>query len=356
MGCISVYMKEYQGIGGRIAAVSPCVVKSNEFGETKLVDYNVTFAKMLAYLAENDIALPDEETDFDCDESGLGSLFPAPGGLKENIEYFTGKKLHITAAEGFGVYEKLNEYAETPEGFLPDIFDVLSCEEGCNMGSAYARERKIFEIEKTMDSGRKKAFSERKRELYESVFKKYDGALDITRFLREYRPVDTPFPHIDGNASHRAVHRVKPFQQIVPVHFAIFDDDRAGLGYYGRTVFFKAPDMRPYADIGPERNVVYLAYAEPLQICEQPFVSGYVRPDRGRGYQRYGDAFRKVVKEPAGIVRKKPCLMFTRGHAPAAGYAFIVVNFDFNIAGFILICNIGRFHRTFPDAFITSGA
>ena len=198
MACTSIYMKQYRGINDRIAAVSPCIAKSDEFEETGLAQYNITFSSLQDFLADNMIQLPEEETGFDHDESGPGSLFPMPGGLKENIEYFLGNKLHIAKAEGFGVYEKLNKYAEAPEDFLPDIFDVLNCEEGCNVGSATSHDKSIFEIDKTMDANRRKASEECNRERYEAVYKSYDEVLDFSHFTREYKPVFFPYRQISN--------------------------------------------------------------------------------------------------------------------------------------------------------------
>jgi len=186
MACASIYMKRYQGIKDNIAAISPCISKTNEFKETKLANYSITFSKILAYLELHNIVLPEEETEFDHSDSGLGSLFPMPGGLQENIEYFLGKKLHIANAEGQNVYKKLNTYAETPEEFLPDIYDVLNCDEGCNIGSASSHEKSVFEIDKAMDANRKKATAEQNREHYENVYKTYDETFELPVFLREY--------------------------------------------------------------------------------------------------------------------------------------------------------------------------
>ena len=196
MACASIFLKEYQGVHDRIAVLSPCVAKANEFEEIGLAEYSITFNKLLDYLTENHIFLPEEETGFDHGECGPGTLFPMPGGLKENIEYFMGKNLHIIKAEGFGVFERLNEYAATPEAFLPDLFDVLNCTEGCNIGPASSPERGVFEIGKMMDENRRKATDERKREHYRSVYRAYDGLFDVSRFLREYRPIPVPFPQI----------------------------------------------------------------------------------------------------------------------------------------------------------------
>jgi PAS domain S-box-containing protein len=196
MACTSIYLRNYQGVNDRIAALSPCTAKKNEFEDTKLAQYNITFARLLEYLNKNNITLPTEETEFDHDESGLGSLLPTPGGLKENIEYFTGGKFHVARAEGFHVYEKLNKYAETPQELLPEIFDVLNCIEGCNIGSACSNDRSIFEIEKKMHNKRKKAVSLHKKDYYENLYKTYDDTFNLSHFIREYKPFFSSTPQI----------------------------------------------------------------------------------------------------------------------------------------------------------------
>jgi len=196
MACASIYMKEYKGITDTIAVLSPCIAKSIEFRETKLAEYNITFAKLLEYFRVNKITLPDNETQVDHDESGLGSMFPMPGGLKENIEYFMGKKIHIAKAEGFSVYEKLNLYAETPKEFLPDIYDVLNCAEGCNLGSAYSYNRSIFEIDKSMNNKRKTVTDAQKDDYYKSTYQTYNDTLEYQRFIRKYNPKHADIPRI----------------------------------------------------------------------------------------------------------------------------------------------------------------
>jgi len=54
----------------------------------------------------------------------------------------------------------------------------------------------VFEIDKTMDSNRKKATAERNREHYEEVYRTYDETFELPVFLREYKPVLHPFPLI----------------------------------------------------------------------------------------------------------------------------------------------------------------
>jgi len=196
MACTSIYMRKYKGINDRIAALSPCVAKANEFENTELAHYNITFTKLLDYLERNNIVLPKEEVGFDHIECGLGSLFPMPGGFKENIEFFMGKKIHILKAEGENVYEKLNTYAETPAELLPMIFDVLNCSEGCNIGSACLHDKSVFEIDKAMNNITKASIDGKKKQNFEFLFESYDKDLDISHFIREYRPVHAPFPRI----------------------------------------------------------------------------------------------------------------------------------------------------------------
>jgi len=204
MACASIYMKEYLGITDRIAAISPCIAKSNEFEATGLAQYNITYYKLLEYMWEHDIVLPSEETQFDHDESGLGFLFPIPGGLKENVEYAIGRSLFIAQSEGYSVYEKLSKFAELPVESLPDIFDVLNCIEGCNVGTACLHDHDVFEIGKTMNDSRKKRSEKLQRTSYEAMYKSYDETLDHKHFLREYTPVSITLPQITDAAIEEA--------------------------------------------------------------------------------------------------------------------------------------------------------
>ena len=192
MACTAIYMKEYKGITDRIAALSPCIAKSNEFAATQLVQYNVTFAQLQKYLDENKVELPMEETEFDHEESGLGVLFPMPGGLKENLEFYFGKQINVSRAEGPSVYAKLNTYAETPTERLPDIFDVLSCAEGCNIGSAVACKKNRFEVESLMRQNKNAVtdiylYDRQNRPISIYSNQNYDSRLELSRFTRKYR-------------------------------------------------------------------------------------------------------------------------------------------------------------------------
>ena len=196
MACTSIYMQKYRNCSDHIAALTPCIAKAIEFDETKLSQYNVTFVKLKEYLEKNNIELPPEETEFDHNEDRLGSLFPRPGGLKENIEFFTGKKLHISRSEGFNVFENLDTYAKTPNEWLPEIFDVLNCYDGCSVGTACQQDGNIFQIDVTMDKNRKAAMEKQEKDHFSTIYKLYDDKLNLEHFLRKYNPIHMEFSSV----------------------------------------------------------------------------------------------------------------------------------------------------------------
>ena len=53
MLCEVVYLRKYQGFTGKIAALSPCIGKGDEFEQTGLVQYNVTMDHLKQYFKEN---------------------------------------------------------------------------------------------------------------------------------------------------------------------------------------------------------------------------------------------------------------------------------------------------------------
>jgi len=189
MGCAAVYMREYEGISDKIAALSPCIAKSHEFEAVGFPHYNVTFAQLRAYLDKHAIALPDKETGFDHPAAGLGTLFPMPGGLKENMEHYFGKAKSILASEGEFAYENLERYVQLPKELRPEIFDVLNCAEGCNMGTACSHESNIFEADAVMRSQRQLAAKSFGKENLEAAYRAFDARLDRSRFLRRYSPL-----------------------------------------------------------------------------------------------------------------------------------------------------------------------
>ncbi|MCL1983028.1 MAG: methyl-accepting chemotaxis protein [Clostridiales bacterium] len=190
MASSAIYMTRYEKIGMPIAAISPCISKTHEFESTGHAKYNVTFEKLFNYIDEHGITLPTQPSGFDHYDCALGSVFSTPGGLKENIEFFLGNSLSIDRAEGkHVVYRKLDEYDEQHGVDLPNVFDVLNCEEGCNMGPASANQSSFFQVSRAMDKARKAAWEGRDASYFEALYEEYDTKLQLNHFLRSYTPM-----------------------------------------------------------------------------------------------------------------------------------------------------------------------
>lgn len=196
MLCTAVYMHTYEDVNTKIAALSPCIAKTHEFDATGLVDYNVTLYSLYRYLEDNYVRLPNEESGFDHYDSGLGFLYPMPGGLKENVEHYLGKSLRIDKSEGQQVvYHALDQYAEQPLDNLPVIFDVLNCGEGCNHGTGCLYKNKsVFEVYTILDKARNRTVADDGLEYLEELYDYFDKTLGLEDFLRSYTPL--PVKHI----------------------------------------------------------------------------------------------------------------------------------------------------------------
>lgn len=137
--CAATYARKQMGITDRFAFISPCIAKKIEIDDPNthgLVSYNVTFSHLMKYI--NDRGL-DAEPVTDEVEYGLGSYYPTPGGLMENVRWLMGDEQFIREIGGEKrLYAYLRENAgniasgENP--FL--LYDALNCENGCICGTA----------------------------------------------------------------------------------------------------------------------------------------------------------------------------------------------------------------------------
>ncbi|MCL1819445.1 MAG: methyl-accepting chemotaxis protein [Oscillospiraceae bacterium] len=193
MLCTAIYMKKYQNISTKIAALSPCIAKAQEFEDTGYVSYNITLKKLQDYIEKNNIRLPSESSGFDHDEASMGRVFSMPGGLKENVELYLGKQVRIDQAEGQDiVYDVLYEYAEQRGRNLPVIFDVLNCPEGCNVGTGCPKTNQSrFDAGAVMERQRKFVYDNFDRQQLDMLYEEFDRTLKLHDFLRQYHPKDT---------------------------------------------------------------------------------------------------------------------------------------------------------------------
>lgn len=196
--CSAIYIRRYLKLTNKIAVLSPCVAKKNEFSETMLVDFNVTFQKLMEYFEVNNIRIPLDPDDdltynFDGEQGQMGAIYPKPGGLRDNILLHE-PDINIVNSEGVHrVYPELDMYAKLSDSKKPKVFDVLSCEFGCNVGAGAGSQQTLFDIMQTMNdveseaSGRRKVQGGFFRANEDKIFKRFDAELMLDDFIRQYR-------------------------------------------------------------------------------------------------------------------------------------------------------------------------
>ncbi len=200
MMCGAIYVKKYMKVTDKLAFISPCIAKKLEIDDPNTnhtVSYNVTFKALVEYMRAN--RLMGEPIAKDEIEYGLGSIYPMPGGLKENVYWFCGDEVLIKQVEGSReVYKFFNHYRKKVESGaqLPFMVDALNCKEGCLFGTGVEKDEKfedivfnkIHDIKKTSRSSKlsgtwsKKATPAQRLKKLNAQFAK----LDLQDFVRHY--------------------------------------------------------------------------------------------------------------------------------------------------------------------------
>lgn len=132
--CEAVYLKKYQGIKEDLVFLSPCIAKKDEIADANtngVVKYNVTFKKLMEAIGTA------YTTAKDCEENvtyGLGSRYPHPGGLKENVNFFLGNVPVLQVEGEKEAYRFLNSYVLRATN-KPFLVDILNCQKGCLRGT-----------------------------------------------------------------------------------------------------------------------------------------------------------------------------------------------------------------------------
>ncbi len=183
--CCAVYIRKYLNNNDVLAALTPCTAKGEEFKNTGIVSFNVTFKRLSEYIKKNNVALPTgrSEFEFSATRGFDGAFYPIPGGLKECLRAYD-PNLLVTTSEGVHkVYEDFDVYLTTPYINLPTVYDVLSCEFGCNSGAGAKEGFNTFSAYDIMTSAKKWADNRAKSErFHRKIFK----TLRLEDFLRKY--------------------------------------------------------------------------------------------------------------------------------------------------------------------------
>lgn len=198
MLCLAVYIKKVIGYRGKLAAISPCVAKIEEFRETGLVDYNVTMEHLKRYFDENGVKLPEvkifSEFEFDGQQGLEGAIYPKPGGLMSNILAHA-PNLNVITSEGTeSLYHDMETYSGLREQDKPDLFDVLNCEDGCNGGPATGVHYQRFAMNNIMHDVEQYAKKVRKahttKKGVDQQFAEFDKTLNLNDYIRTYKHYD----------------------------------------------------------------------------------------------------------------------------------------------------------------------
>lgn len=199
MMCSAIYVKKYMNVSDKLAFISPCIAKKSEIDDPNnkgYISYNVTFDHLMDYVRKNNIKGEPVQDEIDY---GLGSIYPMPGGLKENVYWFCGEDLFVRQIEGEKhVYHFLENYKERVLGNkeLPFMVDALNCSQGCIYGTGIEEEKTknediLYEIQRIKAASKKnrpgsawQAKSTPKQRLasLNRQFKK----LDLNDFIRKY--------------------------------------------------------------------------------------------------------------------------------------------------------------------------
>lgn len=163
MMCAAIYAKKYLHITDKLAFISPCIAKKDEIndGNTQgYISYNVTFNHLMDYVRKNNVKAAPAKNEI---EYGLGSIYPMPGGLKENVYWFCGEEMLIRQIEGgkhaYHFFEKYKERVANNKE-LPFMVDALNCAEGCICGTAVEPEKTenddvLYELQKVKEASKK---------------------------------------------------------------------------------------------------------------------------------------------------------------------------------------------------------
>ena len=138
---LAVYVKSLHP-DAELVFISPCLAKRREFQDSGLIKYNVIYQSISKILEDNNIHL-DSLVNGNFDNmvpAGIATKFSAPGGLKESYLYHYPETPASSIAKtgGSAVYGdyllELEKSIKNGSPHLPLIVDILSCENGCNIG------------------------------------------------------------------------------------------------------------------------------------------------------------------------------------------------------------------------------
>lgn len=208
MMCAAIYARKVMGINDKLAFISPCIAKKLEITSKRgkgIISYNVTFDHLMKYIREHHISGPSCKDEI---EYGLGSIYPMPGGLKENVYWFLGEDAYIRQCEGEKhMYHYLeNNKDQIAEGNTPYLFiDALNCSQGCLYGTGTEASKNVtddvlMEVMRIKEGSKNNKYRDTwSRKLSPSqrlkLLNKQFAQLDLNDYLCEYTDISATCKH-----------------------------------------------------------------------------------------------------------------------------------------------------------------
>ena len=191
--CLGVYIRKYLKNNDILVGITPCIAKSDEFANTGIISYNITFKRIAQYMKKNNIVLSHGRSPFEFSAArGFdGAFYPIPGGLKECLHEYDPDLLVTTSEGAQKVYDDLDDYLKTDRNHLPAVYDVLNCEFGCNTGAGARETVNNFNAYDIMVHARKWA---NKTKVSERFHRKIFKLLKLEDFIRKYENRCTTVP------------------------------------------------------------------------------------------------------------------------------------------------------------------
>lgn len=191
--CAAIYMRKYAGVTDKLAFLSPCIAKTDEFQDpntNNTIQYNVTFWMLREAMNNSGIDyLKYEEVEFESSRHNLGSLFPRPGGLKDNVLHHMPDSWVYQVEGQPEVRDFLDQYQNrSSDGKeLPLLVDILNCKLGCNLGTGSIAEDEVsLEVDRAMYKEEKEVRSYNQSERANKTLQEFDKKLNLADFERRY--------------------------------------------------------------------------------------------------------------------------------------------------------------------------
>jgi iron only hydrogenase large subunit-like protein len=146
--CTAVCLKKVLKQSEKIAALTPCPAKADEFSKSDSVNYNVTFKKLADYLIAHNISVPPADFCFDHITVAARKALKIPSSLTESVRRVIGcinfgdSKIKIdTKKYQNNVYRYLDLISGEEREDHPVLFDALNCIGGCDFGSGCNKDK-----------------------------------------------------------------------------------------------------------------------------------------------------------------------------------------------------------------------